>query len=225
MNQGIFGLPPSRGPNYNQSALMHPLAYIDVMNANLGGINSTLYYLPYGFQATGSSLTVTANILYLVPFWIGKPAIVKNLTIRSVVPTISGNVKFSFYDSESTTGLPNNLLFSSISVARASGYGVTSVYSGHVLQINTPGFYWVGLVYDAAVDGVEKSTGMGANPMPSSATIANYQTYGIYTGLTFGDPPSSLIGNKITIVDSYNSIPLPQIVMSSQLQNIVIQKG
>ena len=78
MNQGIFGLPPSRGPNYNQSALMHPLAYIDVMNANLAGINSTMYYLPYGFQAQGSSVTVTANILYLLPFWIGKPAIVKN---------------------------------------------------------------------------------------------------------------------------------------------------
>ena len=224
MNQGIFGLPPSNAPNYTQPALMHPLAYIDSMNANLAGINSTMYYLPYGFQAQGSSVTVTANILYLLPFWIGKPAIVKNLTIRSVVPTISGNIKFSFYNSESTTGLPNNLLFSSISVARASGYNITSVDSSNVLQINNPGFYWVGLVYDAAVDQVERSSGSGANPLPTSGSIANYQGYGVFTGLTFGDPPSSLNGSKFTLLDNALT-PLPQIVLTSQLKNIIIQKG
>lgn len=224
MNQGIFGLPPSRGPDYKQPALMHPLAYIDVINGNLSGINSTLYYLPYGFQATGSQMTVVANILYLIPFWIGKPAIVKNLTLRSVVPTISGNMKFSFYDSESTTGLPNNLLFSSISVSRATGYNITSVDSSNVLQINNPGFYWVGIVCDAAIDNLERASGSGANPLPTTGSIANYQGYGLFTGLTFGDPPSSLNGNKFTFLD--NAItPLPQIVLTSQLKNIIIQKG
>ena len=91
-------------------------------------------------------------------------------------------------------------------------------------QINDPGFYWVGLVYDAAVDQVERASGSGANPLPTTGSIANYQGYGLFTGLTFGDPPSSLNGNKFTFLD--NAItPLPQIVLSSQLQNIIIQKG
>lgn len=224
MNQGIFGLPPNNKIGYDTPALMHPLAYVDVMNSSLGGINQTLYYMPYGFQATGSTVTVVANTLYFNAFWIGKPAIVKYISIRSAIPTVAGNLKYSFYDSESTTGLPNKLLFSSNSVSRASGYGATTVYTGHVLKIDKPGFYWVGTVFDAAINNLERFSGSGANPFPSTGTIANYQGYGVSTPLTFGDPPSSCEGVKFALLDNA-LMPLSQLVITSQLQNITILKG
>lgn len=224
MNQGIFGLPPNNKIGYDTPALMHPLAYVDVMNSSMGGSNQTLYYMPYGYQASGSTVTVAANTLYLNAFWIGKPAIVKYIALESAVPTVAGNVKYSFYDSESTTGLPNKLLFSSVSVARAAGYGYTTVYTGHVLKIDKPGFYWVGAVFDAAIDNLERSSGSGANPFPSTGTLANYQGYGVSIGLTFGDPPPSCEGVKFTFIDQ-GSAPLLKLVMTSQLQNITVQKG
>jgi len=224
MNQGIFGLPPNNKIGYDTPALLHPLAYVDVMNSSANGTSQTLYYMPYGFQATGSTVTVAANTLYFNAFWIGKPAIVKYISIRSAVPTVAGNLKFSFYDSESTTGLPNKLLFSSVSVARAAGYGYTTVYTAHVLKIDKPGFYWTGIVFDAAIDNLERFSGSGANPFPSTGTLGNYQGYGVSTPLTFGDPPSSCEGVKFSLLDS-GSTPLTQLVMTSQLQNITVLKG
>lgn len=225
MNQGIFGLPPNNKIDYNTPALMHPLAYVDTINSSLGGTNQTLYYMPYGYQATGSTVTVAANTLYLNAFWIGKPAIVKYITLNSAGPIVSGNVKYSFYDSESTTGLPNKLLYSTLSVARAAGYGYTTAYTGHVLKIDKPGFYWVGAVFDAAVDNLERASGSGANPFPSTQTLANYQCYGLSTSLTFGDPPPSCEGVKFTLLDQATGSPLLKLVMTSQLQNITVLKG
>ena len=225
MNQGIFGLPPSNAPNYNQPALMHPLAYIDSMNGNMAGTNARYYYMPYGFQGVGSTGTVIANTLFLNAFWVGKPAIVTHMALQSAVPTVAGNMKFIVYNSESTTGMPDKLLFSSISVSRAAGYGTTTVYTANSLQINKPGFYWMGAVFDAAIDQLERYSGSGANPFPSNATLANYQGYGLSTPLTFGDPPSSCEGNKFTFLDQGVGTPLVKIVMTSQLQNITILKG
>jgi hypothetical protein len=225
MNQGIFGLPPNNKIGYDTPALMHPLAYVDVMNCSLNGTNSNLYYMPYGYQATGSTTTTLANTLVLNAFWIGKPAIVKYIALASAAPTIAGNMKFCIYDSESTTGLPNKLLYSTLSVARAAGYGFTTVYTAHALKIDKPGFYWVGSVFDAAIDNLEAYTGSGANPFPSTGTLANYQCYGLSTGLTFGDPPPSCEGVKFTFRDQGAGAPLVKISLTSQLQNITVLKG
>lgn len=219
MNSGFYGFPT--GQTIPAVTLTNPIL-ADIMNTN-NGTSRTVRYMNFGFgNYSGSSATMTANRLYLVSHWIPRPCLLTTITCGVVLPTISGNAHFGLYTSDPTTGFPDTCIFSSGSIATATGYNQFGPSCN--ISIDIPGWYWGAVVFDANVDKIQSYSQNPINLLPSSSFIANYQGSGLYCSHTFGPVPPSLSSTKLTL-DEGRLGPKQEYTMISRNPRNPVQRG
>jgi len=226
MNQGIYGFPT--GPTPPAITPLTPIL-VERMNCsqqqatgNSSGTSSKVYYGPNFYSRAASNSTARNNLLYLTPYLIGRPCIIQEMVCGVVLPSTASNMIFGIFNSNPFTGFPEQCLYSSPAVATATSYN----YSGPApnLQINTPGWYWFGVVFQTNNAGnMQTINGTPNGSMPSSSWIANYQGMGLRCSLTYGSMPSSLASARFTLSESGSSFPSVDINMRAlnETPNIV----
>lgn len=138
-----FGGSGNRTPGY--------LPEVNVVSA--AGVTSMAqanYYNPE-FVRTGSANghVVVANRVYFNTIYLAKQAIIRRIKCQSASTGVTGNVIFGIYSNNSSTGLPDQLLYNSSSTAVGSGFTQNIVGSDSGLITLQPGFYHLAAIFSS----------------------------------------------------------------------------
>ncbi|MFZ5713024.1 MAG: hypothetical protein ACOY3N_09310 [Bradyrhizobium sp.] len=188
--------------------------------ANLGvsaffkAYQSSKYYL-FPFTSPTSSISVTANRLYLFPVMVPRSVTVSQLFAR-IGTGSSGNFQAAFYASDGTTQMPTGTaLASTASGSTTSGNTTVPVSLGANQSLTEGAIYWVAIMVDNAS---ATFTGLGVATMAwliGDSTASNIivsgsasvsSGYNIANSGSFGSWPD-LTGGSFTANGS-NAMPL-----------------
>ena len=108
----------------------------------------TLYY-DSKYVTGGASKTVKANRTYFTVVQFPRNTNIKTIKIDCNNTVTTGNMYFSVWSIDNTTGYPSQRLYGSASVAVASGYAATSVTNAAGLVSVAAGTYMFAMTFDS----------------------------------------------------------------------------
>jgi hypothetical protein len=108
----------------------------------------TLYYDCKYITGTASK-TMKANRTYFTVVQFPRNTKIKTLRISSLNTVTTGNMYFSVWSIDNTTGYPSQKLYGSASVAVGSGYATTSVTNATGLVSVAAGTYMFAMTFDS----------------------------------------------------------------------------
>jgi hypothetical protein len=117
-------------------------------NTSYDSAKGTLYYEPKYLTGT-SSKTAKANRTYFTVVQFPRNTNIKTLQITSLNTVTTGNMYFSVWSIDYTTGYPSQKLYGSASVAVGSGYATTSVTNAAGLVSVAAGTYMFAMTFSS----------------------------------------------------------------------------
>jgi len=175
-------------------------------------ISDTRFINPYTTTIiTTTARTATNTTVYYYPFLIGSTCQVKSAVCSAAsAPTTTGNYYAKVYNASRTTGKPTGASIGDFGTIAITGNATTAFVSTTGVTL-TPGFYWIGYSFSAAVNNLKSFTHdttsasrYGGVITPAAAT----QTYVVgYTETVAANTPPGTVGSLTETLNSTTSTP------------------
>ena len=183
---------------------LNPSGAFSFAPATFPGYNSACYYPPSVQGASTLQRTLTANLVFAMPFFCRQSYTFSGLSVFQDGAGTTGNMRLGIYND--STGLPGSLKQDVGAVAFPGSTGWRTVTATITLN---PGWYWAANVADAAL--VTIGPDLGSNVTQQSVTLGEVLDSGLSTVIG-GSPDwaSSVIGiGALRATLAYGALPDP----------------